>query len=455
MKKILPLIIFTLILLSSVNADVSVNFEPSVKYIWQDESAVFDSVLQNKLETNDRISFVSQDYNWDTKKESFELSSKEVKRFQLVLTPNDKIVPGKYAVPIRFYSETTKRDFNDFTIIIDVLEKGKVLDYDFEINPNGLDPKKDNLVKLDIINTKDLDIGEVDVRIFGELFEKSFTLNIDPSGTTQREFDIKIDKEVEEGIYEVNLVVSNNKRIFVDEKVLMQVGAYSDFIERKEVTESFLKTEINLIEENRGNNRISKAISYNAEGIKKYFTKVTPEPNKEENGVYEWELDLQSKEIKNIKIIIDYRTPLMILIGLIFILYGVYKAFRKDLSIRKKVLTIKSAHGIAELKVMIVIKNKGKLTKEVKIIDYLPKIIKAPDQYSTIKPNSIKKTQKGLMLEWKINELLRREERVISYSIKSSKVKVIGKMNMPRTLCSYKLGRKRKIVSSNSVMING
>ena len=118
-------------------------------------------------------------------------------------------------------------------------------------------------------------------------------------------------------------------------------------------------------------------------------------------------------------------------------------------------LTIKSNGGISEMKIILVVKNTGGNLNRVQVVDRLPKIIKKPAEYGVVKPTNVKHSELGgTMILWDLQNLVRGEERVISYKIKSD-IHVVGRLHMPVASVRYRTNKgKLVVVDSNRHIIS-
>jgi len=208
---------------------------------------------------------------------------------------------------------------------------------------------------------------------------------------------------------------------------------------------------------NYGNSLVGEEYSLRLNSFEKTFTYSNIDPNdiekKGDGYYYTWKFNLEPGEEYVIDIKTNYRDPLIVLIVLILIIFVLYNTFARRVVLRKRVLTLKSAEGISEMKVLLILNNKGRKTiKNIRLIDQLHNIAKMPDSFGSLKPTSVKKTGKMVMLIWDIDNIVGREERVISYRVKAG-VSVIGKLRIPRALCRYKKGKRSVIAKSNSILI--
>ena len=74
-------------------------------------------------------------------------------------------------------------------------------------------------------------------------------------------------------------------------------------------------------------------------------------------------------------------------------------------------------------------------------------------EYGTIKPDKVQDGIKGKRLVWRINELARGEERIISYRIQT-KMGIVGKLVLPATVVRYKRGNSAYEFRSNNIVFH-
>jgi hypothetical protein len=126
----------------------------------------------------------------------------------------------------------------------------------------------------------------------------------------------------------------------------------------------------------------------------------------------------------------------LILITIALFILGIYYMTRYSLI---KMITHKRDGYIG---VEIAVKNKtGKKQKNVIIEDYVPIPLMISREFGTMSPTAIRKKKDKLVLMWKFDELQPREERMLSYKMKS-KLKVEGQIVIPPAVVSQKDGKK-------------
>jgi len=417
MKKLLFLVL-ALFLVPIVSAQLEISDKIVKNTIIPDESASYVIYIKNTGNSPDIFGISVSDVNWREKIENnfLNIGSGETVNTNVELAPNNGLKGGRYSINLRVYSRNNPDNFEDFPVDVDLISYEDLISAVIETNPNGIDPRRENLVRINIKNRYNVEIKNVEIKLSSPLFEEIKTLDISPAELKSEDFNIVLDEDTKKGEYDLSVLVTYNGNVLVDKKEKINVGFYK---------------EINSFES--------------------LFTSVYPEPNliyKEEGSVYyQWDIILTPGEVHKIEIITNYRTPLSILLVLVIVLWLAYITFGNRVTIKKKVLTVRSGKELY-MKIMVVVKNEGKgKVNSMSILDYLPDGAELPNQYSTVKPYKHQKTSRGIALMWKLSDFVGGEERVISYrfKVKPRTDKVI----MPRAIVKYKRGMKFSTSRSN------
>ena len=358
---------------------------------------------------------------------------------------------GRYSINLRVYSRNNPDNFEDFPVDVDLISYEDLISAVIETNPNGIDPRRENLVRINIKNRYNVEIKNVEIKLSSPLFEEIKTLDISPAELKSEDFNIVLDEDTKKGEYDLSVLVTYNGNVLVDKKEKINVGFYKEINNDESLKEGFLLKTKKVVKENNGNMDTQEVYKERFNSFESLFTSVYPEPNliyKEEGSVYyQWDIILTPGEVHKIEIITNYRTPLSILLVLVIVLWLAYITFGNRVTIKKKVLTVRSGKELY-MKIMVVVKNEGKgKVNSMSILDYLPDGAELPNQYSTVKPYKHQKTSRGIALMWKLSDFVGGEERVISYrfKVKPRTDKVI----MPRAIVKYKRGMKFSTSRSN------
>ncbi len=459
MKKKLLLLVLILVCLNFVYAaDLEVKDTPVKSVVLPGESAIFDIQVHNYQGMYDEIKPVVMDSDWARKSgsEFYKIDSNTIFLDRLTLFPLGYLKPGVYALNVRFVSIKNPSVFVDKQLVVTIVDYKNILDIKLETNPQGIDPRKDNLVKLNLKSRYNINLDKLDVSLSGDLFGKNLVTSVKGLETKDEEFIISLDPLTKEGDYNINVLVKSGENVLANRNEKIKVNSYSDIKETKTKEFNFLINTLSITRVNNGNSMTNEVYKTTLSGFQKLFTKFYPDPSKIEKTKggksYEWIFSLQPGESYKVSLVTDYRTPLLILIILALIIYFAYKLLFTELSMHKKVLILKSREGgIAGVKVLIHIKNNGPSVKTIHLTDVAPSDFDIPHEYITLKPNSMRKEINGTMLTWEIPELIKGEERVITYKLKS-RTGYKGRLLFQRSVCRYRssLG-KLSVTHSNEV----
>ena len=453
MRKLLPVIFALLVLLSVVNAQVEVTAEPVKDTVFPDQSAKFDLTIRNIDEGKHTFSIAYLDIAWifDVNPSQVELSSGDSQKVSVTFTPKLGVEPYIYIIPINVYSESNPFVKGQANLKVKVVSYENALTTKFKTS-GVIDPTKEALAVLELNNPNSIELNNVNLQIASNFLNVEKKLNFRPLEKKTEEFKLNIPRNTERGIYNVNLKVSIDGKTIYDNVQELNVGFAGNVQEIKDVSESFLLKKVNVIKTNNGDMDTREVYSMNVGGwFSKTFTRYNVEPysvkNVDGNYVAEFRFDLKRGQVYRIESVTNYRTAILLLLIIVALIYLGFSFSKERISIEKKVLVVKNQHGISDMRIQLVLKNKGGAVREIKLIDQLPKGIKVPSEYGTIKPSQIKKELNVLTLVWNIPGLLKGEERIVSYRIKDTQV--AGQIVVPRAVVKYRTS-SRKVITMHS-----
>ncbi|MFH1209810.1 MAG: hypothetical protein V1663_03405 [archaeon] len=456
MKKLLIFLVLLISVSSAYAAFYDVSYEDVNSVILPGQKAIFNVNIRNLQAISDTATFVLSDLDWEWEKKNFNLPIGGQTSFQLELTPPENTVSGRHALTLKVYSLNNPENYVYDNLLVDVLPYENVIGVEgIETSlPEGLDPRKTNKIKLLLKNKYNIDINDVYIELRSELFNKEFTVDFEGAELKEIEFDVDIDPDTIEGEYDINVVAKLGLNKLLDDKTKLNVVYYSDVKSDVQESTGFLVKDVYVHKRNDGNSVIEQEYSLRLGSFEKIFTYADIEPTyKEKRGdgyYYIWNFELQPGQEYNVHVRTNYRDPLLVLIILGLIFYILYYNLTKKVTLKKKILTLKSNEGISEMKVLLILKNPGKKTiKTIRLVDQLHNIVKVPDTFGSLKPSSIKKYDDRVVLVWDIDNIIGGEERVISYKVKAE-VNIIGRLTIPRALCRYRKGNRTVIVRSNN-----
>ena len=453
--KLIFLILSLVLLIKFVNAsDVSLKVTPIQDTILPGQPAVFDIEVTNNGPKGEIKSIVT-DFSW--RKESnygfYTIDGGKTLQDTLKFYPIGSLVPGRYSVNVRIYPTNTPENYVDQAFLITIVSYKDIIDAKLDFNPQGLSPNKENLVTLKLKNRYPIEVKDLNVKLRSEFINQDFVTNIGKEESKDFPFSVLLEN-TKEGDYEINIFGLFNNNIVANKTDVVKVASFSNVKETKKEEFSFLVKTSEFSRINDGNTVSKEIYTITLSSFENLFTKFSPEPTIIEKlgGSYRyvWQFTLNPKDSYFILSKTNYGKPILVLILLTLLVYFIYKRANAGLIMTKRVLLLKSKEGnIAGLKVLLILRNSGQNLKNIRITDSIPGLLELPHEYGTLKPNSTRSGVAGSLVIWEISELLKGEERVISYKMKS-KVNSLGKITIPRAICRYKdkMG-KLYIVKSN------
>ncbi len=452
MKKVI-LLIFILLLSSVVMAsDFSVSISPIKGSVFKGESASFLIKITNNANQGDNFQIKSADLNWivdDSSIKSLSIGGKKTMSATIMFNPMSDLKPANYGVVLNIVGSTSNQEK---ILPITLIDPNNLVSLKF-LNSDGVDPRRPTLIKLQIKNNYDTPLN-IKYSLSSEMFQKEGSISLEGMDYKVEEFTLTLDPKTQEGSHDIDVKVSLDNKVVQELKIPLIIKYYPGLREIITSSSSFLLYEDAVKKINEGNSIIKDSYIKQFSLLERLFTKANPEANsivKEENKyIYKWDVNLNPQESVEIKIITDYRTPILIFIVLALIIGYAYSLMRRHIEIQKKVLTLKSENSINKIKILLTIKNKtGKNLKNVKIMERLPMHTKNPGDYGTSQPTKIVNQGNLINLIWIIPQLSPKEERVFSYKIESKAKKLI----LPPALAKYNINDKTLISNSNRVVI--
>src|SRR3989344_1893957 len=299
---------------------------------------------------------------------------------------------------------------------------------------------------------------KLELKINSEVFSKTDNLELEPFDVKTLNIPIKVDTSTAYGDYNLIINLYQDQKIKGQLKTTIKVLENPNIKEERTVKSSLFSRAIRIIKTNIGNVEYATSIIYPVTNFERMFTYADYKKSilKTENGYdLKFDLSLRASESKTIIIMIDYK-PLWIVIVLILIVIALlYYYLRPAIRITKKAFKFKKdKDGLIEIKVMLHVKNtSNKTTKDVKVIDLLPRMVKPVAEFGTLKPVKVQKSLHGIRFIWEIPLLEKHSERVISYVAKSA-LPVIGTITLPSASIQYTdaKGKVMNIISNKGVV---
>jgi len=455
LKKKYLLFLITLLLVSQVYAsgfDVEVTPIKNV-LLFEEDEASFQVKITNYADYNDRFIFSTLDVDWDVYIDPLSVSADSTNTGKIIIKPA-KNKTGDFGVLVGISSAENISNTENQIFKVAILDYSNIIETTLKV-PDNINPNKKALFTLKAINNHNIQLDNLKVTLESDFFSESEEFNLMPYETKNFDFILDFEGSIEEGTYPIYTKVSyeNEPAFSVQDEMLL--GYFPDVSEIKTPETGFLIKSKEIIKKNEGNVISHETHIEQVSIIEKIFTTTNPKPDSiiKEDGEYilTWSFDLQPNEVKSIYIETSYRTFTLVLIILIILIWILISLFKKDISIQKKVITIKQGKEGSSIKMQLILKNHSNSTfKNVRILDSVINVVERPSEFGTLHPDKIMKGAKGYKLLWNIQELKPKEERIFSYKAKS-KIYVIGKLIIPRAVLRYKKKNLTRVIKSNKI----
>ena len=244
----------------------------------------------------------------------------------------------------------------------------------------------------------------------------------------------------------------------------LQIASIDKDLKQESSTEkTFLGKKTTITVTNIGNVQKTGTVTQTTTFIKSMFTKTNPQSTKitkDDTRYIEWTVTLNAGETKELKETQNYM-PILWAGIILLILIIVYQFIKPEVIIKKSIVNaITKEGGITEIKVLLIVKNiSNKEVRSLRVVDKVPNIavlVKEEEAIGTMAPKRVKSLDmRGTIVEWELPELIRHEERIIRYKIRT-KLSVLGEIKLPMAEITYeaKPGKKKTSYSDRPSVHN-
>jgi hypothetical protein len=461
MKKrvFLWMICFFVLSMSAYAVDpVETSHQDIISTILPDGTASFYLYIDNNQEVIDTFKIVKPFvyWSWLLESESVQVFNGDSEKVMINFTPFDSKDPGEYGIKLDIES------MNNASIETTEFFEIKVVGYDqvlsTELNlPDNINPNKDQLFRIQVINNYDISVDGLKFVLFSEYFEGSEEFNLRPYETVDLEIPVQFDGTVREGDNDLLLKFYHNDILVLEKEEIINIGYFTDVAGKGTPEESFLYSKETVVRTNTGNIVSKETYMKRLTWFEKLFTSTNPAPgeiSKEGSSyVLTWEFDLQPDQTRTIVIETSYRGFVFAIILAIFLFAGLYYWLKRDVSLEKKVISMKKGeHGYYSMNIVLSLKNKTlKDIRNLKIMDRLAGRVEEVSNYGAFKPSVFKsESGKSTKLVWNLPKLGKREEVLLQYTMRY-KPHIIR--SMPPAVAKYLRRGNPVLVKSNRVEI--
>lgn len=453
---------------SAVLAYSTITLQPMTDHIVFGQKAVFSVTIANErtVEQTYTIFSPTSGIGWAVqtrplRHNTVTIGAGQSMTIMVEAEPIEKFAPGVYIVGLHIGTEFGEAYQQPLKIYMGPVVAQEYLpslrttvDMDDKI-----DPREPQTIRVIIENLNPLDLQGTVVKVMSEIPELNLEQKVDllPNGQRTVDFTVKLSPYQQPKHYTLFFQFERGDEILkVVNRQIEVVPLELAFTRRADEKYSFLKKDWTVTFKNPGNVRNTQVVGIDVGFVERAFISTQPEAQfSSSNGQYRllWSIELSPGEEKNVMVARSYRLPVALVV-ILLLLWFAYTVSRSSVQVVKSAVRAVGADGgLSVLKVTLVVKNiRGAYIKDVEILDQVPNIaaVEKDVEVGTLKPLQVLQNKKGgIFVKWKLSELEGKEERLITYKIRS-RLNVIGMLRLPSTKVTYTLKNgRRAVVYSN------
>jgi hypothetical protein len=375
----------------------------------------------------------------------FTLNPGEEKIVHVALTVKSTQTPGN--VYIRLFVFDDKG--NQFVIFLPskILPSPKLFENvnikSVKLSGEALNPSKTFSVTLNVDNPVQNTTVPLEIELDGNTIYTKDVFLTEGSNVVSLE-GISLPEKTTPGDHNLKVLMKFSNGVVVSKEVVVPVVGYHKCLIDESMKTSLAGKKYVAVVRNIGTENATCLVSSSITGIEKTLLGRVTEDYAFRDNKIEWNVELAPFEEKTIEYEVNYVPLWIIPFVIVGAIVGVWYLMR-EVSVKKELVSYVRHPGFMDLKIQIKIKNlTGKVLKNVNVIEPLPAFIKEVRDYGTI-PGELKKKKGRKSIVWEIDSLNPKEERVLSYKVRTS-VEVLGSVNFEPTEINYKddKGTKKK-----------
>lgn len=322
--------------------------------------------------------------------------------------------------------------------------------------PESIEAGNDFIVTLRLENNVRESLSNINIYVSSELFEEHSTVQLFEGQERDVVYSLPVDSTTNQGEYTLNARAFYGEELQSSEEVKFSIGLNEEIETNVQEVNGFLYKQITVTKTNKGNYNAGASYDLKLGVIEDLFAKYSIRPTLEDENEMRWSFNLEPGESYVIEIKIDYRPITIAVVAIITFALLVWYWMSKSVIAKKEVFKLKqTTDGLSDFKILLHIKNNtNHKIKNLVIVEVLPKIINPLPKFGTLQPNNTERGEKGVRMTWRIPELIRGEERIISYDVEA-RMKVIGQFSLPQTMVKYDNPQGRTItLKSNRLSVS-
>ncbi|MDD9952984.1 MAG: hypothetical protein OXR66_01465 [Candidatus Woesearchaeota archaeon] len=457
---------FLLLLLCPLaySASFGIGVEPTKNEIIRNETATYNVTVTNFEQNDAKFQIYTVDPKWQVATEPNNPSILAVEKgsFTLFLRPTASSDLGTQGVSVTF------KDINSGGLIrksiVLNLRSGNTLYGEYtptvtlDVNmPYELDPREEIPLQLELRNRNALNITNMTILLESPHFSKTASVRLAPlSEKTVDLSGLRIDPLTTPDEAEFSISLYYNGETVNRLEKNYRIKEYTRVQEHITEKSFFFKTTKTVTVTNEGNVDNTAVITIPSGFFKSLFVGSSLDHDRtlsEGERVLLWKIPLSPNETRVFTYSVNYRIIILLLL-LAAAGWIAYMMLRSPVIVLKEAVGIAKPDGMSRVKVRIFIKNRSaRLVRGIHVLDKVPSLAEVlkTDSPGSMPPSKIAVSEKqGTLLRWQLDVLEPYEERVLTYQARS-KLKIIGKMSLPRSKVKFTAEGKERVVYSNNL----
>ncbi|MBI2577020.1 hypothetical protein HYV84_07440 [Candidatus Woesearchaeota archaeon] len=471
-KKVLFVGLFFVLLAATVAAEVdfSVSADPLDNVITLEQKAKFRITITNSAASPEEFRIKTMDYPlWEVLTDpisnpiTIAIPPFGSRSLDILIGPLQLKSLGVYDVNLLVQKEGSE-DSVSSTLRVNIVspEAGDYVEtvlativMDDEVNPSRPIP-----VKVKLNNQNSIEYREVLVRIESSMFSQEQEIILGKREKKTVEFEVALPPITPPGSDTIVATVLLRDKTLDREFKRFGIVKYQKLESSSSLSQKLLKKTQEITYTNIGNVPFEGTVKVSQNFVQSLFTTSNPK------GYVAVE---DGKRFLSLKVSIppggafvwvvsQNYLALLVIAALVIIGAGLYFVMRAPVALRKAGSNVVMREGgVAELKVIIHIKNRGKIRlQDIHVVDRVPDIaeLERGMAIGTLHPVKVlRHEKKGTIIKWVVEHLDPGEDRVISYKVKTH-LPIVGGFSLPPFVVAYSMGGTQKAIYSNALNVS-
>ena len=447
-KKLMVILVFAIAffgILSTAHADLG-NIKYSVNVI-NDKARPGEKLEYNVTLRNDGTSPIKLSLNvlftgiTEVKPSVFTLDPGAEQLVHVALTVKSDQKPGRILIKLLVFDDAGNSLDPPIYLQGEILESPKLFESvkinKVEVEPKVLDPRNPFSIKFEVYNPIKTVVVPLEVTSDIEGFSYRIENQTVSEGTntiTISNLTLPPDAAPGNHTFTVRLLFFGG--VVSEGSTVAGVVSYSNCVIDERTDVSLIGKTYTASVKNTGTEEANCVVSSQVTGIEKALVTSITEGYAYEDGQFVWKLNISPGS----EVIVKYNISYVPILAIPFIVIAAVAAIwylTRKVTIKKELVDYKRYPGFMDLKIQLKVRNlTNNELRNVKVSDMLPAFVKEVRDYGTI-PGEVKKKGKSKMVVWEIESIKPREERVLSYKIRTS-LEVLGNITFAPAKVEFK-----------------